>query len=431
MSKKEGERWEGWVTVPRSEGVVKYQYVVMAETHRYEARIAERAINVRGLPEGTTVDVQDSFRSPKPATLATSCFSRAVFGKGRAEIADATGENPGIAHGDVTWAPAGASGDVTVRFTVFAPRKEAGHHIWVTGGPKALGSWNGGSRLRMAHIGRGVYLAQASLAKNELPMEYKYEIVDEGGKVVCSEGGKRKLTSDGAAFVQKDEAFNYPNPTFKGAGVAIPVSGIKTRASTGIGEFLDLKLMADWCTKAGLQLIQILPINDSGEDPSPYSAASSFALHPIFVRPSAVNDYYAKQGVDMSGTAGWAASLIEQLNGNWKIDYGKVLNEKAKLMDGIFDAVGRDRVMGDADLMAWVENNRKWLDPYAGFKVQMGKERSFNNKWYDCTTWSKRASEVQALIDPGSPDFDQVPCTLNPRLAPALSSLLDPGSRYQ
>jgi len=24
----------------------------------------------------------------------------------------------------------------------------------------------------------------------------------------------------------------------------------------------------------------------------------------------------------------------------------------------------------------------------------MGKEKGFNNKWFDCTTWSKRASEV-------------------------------------
>merc|ERR1711971_836449 len=153
-------------------------------------------------------------------------------------------------------------------------------------------------------------------------------------------------------------------------------SGIKTRASTGIGEFLDLKIMADWCTKSGLQLIHILPINDSGEDPSPYSAASSFALHPIFVRPSAVSDYYAdKLGKDMSGMRGWATSLIEKLNGNWKIDYPQVLNEKAKLMDGIFDAVGREEVLGDDDMMAWVEKNRRWLDPYAGFKVQMAKER--------------------------------------------------------
>ena len=41
LNRKDGDWWEGWVTVPRSEGVVKYQYVVMAETHRYE---------VKGLP---------------------------------------------------------------------------------------------------------------------------------------------------------------------------------------------------------------------------------------------------------------------------------------------------------------------------------------------------------------------------------------------
>jgi 4-alpha-glucanotransferase len=194
----------------------------------------------------------------------------------------------------------------------------------------------------------------------------------------------------------------------KSSGVAA-VSGIKTRQSTGIGEFLDLKPMAEWCTKTGLQLIQILPINDSGEDPSPYSAASSFALHPIFVRPLAVCEYYEKlMGADMGGTRGWATSLIEKLNGNWKIDYPTVLQEKSKLMDGIFDVLGRDKVLSDEGLEKWIEANKKWLEPYAAFKVQMIKERSFNNKWFDCTTWSKRASEVQSIINSGSPDYDQV-----------------------
>ena len=45
-------------------------------------------------------------------------------------------------------------------------------------------------------------------------------------------------------------------------------------------------------------------------------------------------------------------------------------------MDGIFDAVGREGVLGDAEMMSWVDKNRKWLDAYAGFKVQMAKERS-------------------------------------------------------
>ena len=31
-----GERWEGVVEVPLSEGVVKYQYVILSKTHRYD-----------------------------------------------------------------------------------------------------------------------------------------------------------------------------------------------------------------------------------------------------------------------------------------------------------------------------------------------------------------------------------------------------------
>ena len=58
LTRKGGERWEGYVKVPKSEGVVKYQYVVMSNTHRYEARIAERSVNLLGLPDGSTVDVQ-------------------------------------------------------------------------------------------------------------------------------------------------------------------------------------------------------------------------------------------------------------------------------------------------------------------------------------------------------------------------------------
>ena len=53
---------------------------------------------------------------------------------------------------------------------------------------------------------------------------------------------------------------------------------------------------------------QVLPINDSGEDPSPYSASSSFALHPIYVRPREVAEYYKDKlsDTDLEGLVGWA-----------------------------------------------------------------------------------------------------------------------------
>jgi hypothetical protein len=58
--------------------------------------------------------------------------------------------------------------------------------------------------------------------------------------------------------------------------------------SFGIGEFTDLKLLADWAARTGLKLIQILPINDTTatatwRDSYPYAAISAFALHPIYI----------------------------------------------------------------------------------------------------------------------------------------------------
>lgn len=50
---------------------------------------------------------------------------------------------------------------------------------------------------------------------------------------------------------------------WRGVGTAIPIFSLRTNASCGVGEFLDLKLMVDWAHQSQLSLIQILPINDT------------------------------------------------------------------------------------------------------------------------------------------------------------------------
>jgi hypothetical protein len=160
LQQKGGERWEGNVQVPLSETLVKYQYVVLSKTHRYEARIAERSVSLLGLKDGAKVDVQDAFRSPRPAVLATSCFTRAIFGRGRQEQHLAT-ENPAVPYEKITWS-AGNHGDdeIVYRVVVFAPRKEAGHSIWLTGKPAALGGWDASKMVPMASLGSGLYAGQ-------------------------------------------------------------------------------------------------------------------------------------------------------------------------------------------------------------------------------------------------------------------------------
>ena len=55
-------------------------------------------------------------------------------------------------------------------------------------------------------------------------------------------------------------------------GTAIPVGALRTDESVGCGEFLDLIPFAQFCNKAGMNLIQLLPVNDTGTESSPYSA---------------------------------------------------------------------------------------------------------------------------------------------------------------
>ncbi len=50
-----------------------------------------------------------------------------------------------------------------------------------------------------------------------------------------------------------DGFVRLPADTWKGAGVAIPVFSLRSAASFGVGEFTDLKRLADWAKRARLE----------------------------------------------------------------------------------------------------------------------------------------------------------------------------------
>ena len=68
----------------------------------------------------------------------------------------------------------------------------------------------------------------------------------------------------------------------KRAGVLAPLFSIYSQSSLGIGEIPDLELLADWCQKAGISIIQILPLNDTGWDFQPYDSHSAYAIDPMY-----------------------------------------------------------------------------------------------------------------------------------------------------
>src|SRR5688572_30019150 len=66
-------------------------------------------------------------------------------------------------------------------------------------------------------------------------------------------------------------------------GLCVILSSLRTEKSAGIGEFFDLVPLIEWMKKVKMDVLQLLPLNDTGEDQSPYNAVSSCALNPIFL----------------------------------------------------------------------------------------------------------------------------------------------------
>lgn len=89
-------------------------------------------------------------------------------------------------------------------------------------------------------------------------------------------------------------------------GIALPLSALWTER--GPATFLDLIPLIDWCAEVGFDVIQLLPLNDSGIDPSPYNPISSCALNP---------KYLAKESVDESSYKQFC-----QENNDWLKAYG-------------------------------------------------------------------------------------------------------------
>lgn len=158
---------------------------------------------------------------------------------------------------------------------------------------------------------------------------------------------------------------NAASENWKGAGVAVPVFSLNSKDNFGIGEFLDLKLLADWCNKIGLKMIQILPINDTRTDDSwdnsyPYKAISTKALHPIYLNLDnlgQLNDINDRTYFENQKTV---------LKNKDFVDYPEVMKVKDAYFKKIF-AQTWDEVKNQEDYKIFFEENKEWLEPYASF----------------------------------------------------------------
>ena len=312
---------------------------------------------------------------------------------------------------NITRAPALLSAEATHTFKAKSPLLAKGEILCVLGSGTKLANWNTQAPVLMCRAaGEDFFNAQVDLSGQSFPIEYKYGVYDLERKsfVRYEESDNRILGDAGSAerrVIVNDGFARLPLNPWRGVGVAIPVFSLRTEKSFGVGEFSDLKALVDWCTRVGLKLIQILPINDTSAthtwvDSYPYSSISAFALHPIYLNLS--------QLVSATNTKLLAAVEVERerLNGLSALDYEAVMKAKLDLLRQIY-ASQKNGTFKSKDYRTFFAKNKHWLVPYAAFchlRDQFGTSDFVQWPEYrDCDS-----EEIETLTAENSPSHDSI-----------------------
>src|SRR6266540_7402041 len=82
------------------------------------------------------------------------------------------------------------------------------------------------------------------------------------------------------------------SPEKKIAGVLVPLFALRGEEDLGIGDVAALQEFIDWVAGIGFKLVQLLPINETGADNSPYNAISAVAIEPttLHLAPNSPQD---------------------------------------------------------------------------------------------------------------------------------------------
>lgn len=270
-------------------------------------------------------------------------------------------------------------------FRIEAPIYNPDWEIVLIGNTPSLGNWAYDSPIHLLQTDFGVWEVSIEIPEIQF-IEYKYAIFDTAkGKIIDVESGRNRSAipnpQKDVLQIVADHYFRFKSyQIYHDAGVAVPVFSLRTENGFGVGEFFDLKKLAEWANEAALGIIQILPINDttanySWTDSYPYAAVSVYALHPQYISIENLDFDLPKELVE-----GYQAEKID-LNALDLIDYEKVISAKWKYLKAVFNTE-KDKIYKDRNFKKFIKDNEEWLLPYSAFCVLRDKYKTPNfNEW--------------------------------------------------
>ena len=353
--------WSCIVRLPVSVGPIELQYKYFRAAGRDCIEWEDESnhhLSVVSSGEPALLEVVDTFRWSDPIMNA---FTRSAFVDVINKRRSPRCEEP-IELGKAE------PGKVCVHFAVLSPHVRPHQQLVVVGNAPELGSWDPRRGLFLADGAFPLWMGSASIDRAHFPLEYKYVIVSDYQVIWEGESNRYAtgVTADKAddqypATLVLSEWFVCPNrELYKGLGVYAPIFSLRTQTSCGIGQYTDIKKLVDFCNKAGISLIQLLPINDTTdkggwEDSYPYRQVSCFALHPIYI------DLLAIPGLPEH----FVPEIMREkaiLEDGPSVDYPKVFAFKTGMFSKIFKEVDWSRY---PDFDEFIEKNKVWLKPYA------------------------------------------------------------------
>lgn len=144
-------------------------------------------------------------------------------------------------------------------------------------------------------------------------------------------------------------------------GMIIPLFSLHSANSSGIGEYTDLIPLIDWCRLIGFDLIQLLPLNDTGLGTSPYSALSAFALNPIYL------GLHALPYLDQFPLLQDELKAVPKLSQQSRVDYKIVRENKERFLCHYVQQT-KELILNSRSYHAFIQNS-SWLKSYAVYKT--------------------------------------------------------------
>ena len=276
----------------------------------------------------------------------------------------------------------------TLLFSVSAPQLRQGETLALIGSHPSLGAWSPARYLPMEETGQHVWAISINADALQLPIEYKYVVVDANTRQLKAweEGDNRCYgcaVGDGEVHVLNGDNLRVAETPWRVAGVCVPVFSLRSDHSFGVGDFGDLYRFVDWVALTGMKLVQLLPVCDTTcthewGDSYPYNIVSAFALHPHYIDIGQL-----EQSGPVVRTATYKRRQRE-LNALKVTDYVAVDEVKMAYVRQIYAKSGA-RTLASASCRQWAEANSYWLDGYCEW---LGEE-------HDYTVWLQYNLHVQ------------------------------------